>query len=750
MFTRSPLLLLGAMFLLIDPLHARAQSPVADLHDLRWFVHSDLITGERPLSFYEDLIERATADAVQLLQGASGPTDTPCCTELAVISVQAFDDFAGFTLNSIDTQAEADAIDTIGGGGSRAFLVDQIRYCGRPGAPIGCADFTVCSGNPNDDPKLVLVVTVEAQEVGELAGTLAHERGHNACLCHPDDPACNLFPLDQACNVMLSGSGGDCLAEDQCQRYQQGNTGGAQGEVCGCFADDTTIAGDGTSCEAGAGLCSGGVCGEVGSDASVVLAAAGGTDAIQSDPTDDPLKLSGVTGGWTDMGTFGASYEPTGLAYAASRGVLYGVALDPSPPHFPVLFSVDPSDGNVVMIGALSMIGEPVNLAFDPGGSGEGDDVLLALNDNNFANLYAIDPDDANVRLLGSLDFGVPGGVAFPGLAYDANAGVLYASSALVPGGLYTIEYPCRFLCSADAVDADAILFESGLAWSDVTGDLYVLGRQTTRLFYDTIDTTTFETLKRRRIEGFTVGGLAALPVPEPGLAALQVTALGLLLGFAQWRRRSTAPSALLAVALAVAMPPLARAESDVDAAEAMVRTRYYEGLPYEKAQTIGRAGAARLAELLADANERDIHANIVLALGMAARAGAFEALSDAELSPEGEVDRATYRLAGVLPLAMGFLAREDDRALAWLIARARSAGAPAWRFRHARGEALREELRQRIVSGLGLSGRPEARPMLEEIAHEGTGVTARHAAEMGGLNQRLERDGPGLAPYTR
>ena len=114
--------------------------------------------------------------------------------------------------------------------------------------------------------EIVPVVTVEAQEVGELAGTLAPERRHTACLCHPDDPACNLFPLDQACNVMLSSGGGDCLAEDQCQRYQQGNTGGAQGEVCGCFADNTTIAGDGTSCAAGAGQCSGGLCGEVGSE----------------------------------------------------------------------------------------------------------------------------------------------------------------------------------------------------------------------------------------------------------------------------------------------------------------------------------------------------------------------------------------------------------------------------------------------------------------------------------------------------
>jgi len=66
--------------------------------------------------------------------------------------------------NSAADQAALDAI--VGSSGSTAFLVDSLGYCGAPtSTAIGCAARPSCSGNPNDDPGLKLIVTMEAHEV---------------------------------------------------------------------------------------------------------------------------------------------------------------------------------------------------------------------------------------------------------------------------------------------------------------------------------------------------------------------------------------------------------------------------------------------------------------------------------------------------------------------------------------------------------------------------------------------------------
>jgi hypothetical protein len=164
--------------------------------------------------------------------------------------------------------------------------------------------------------------------------------------------------------------------------------------------------------------------------------------------------------------------------------------------------------------------------------------------------------------------------------------------------------------------------------------------------------------------------------------------------------------------------PARAGEREEAAAAEALVRARYYEGLPFADARAITDAGAARLVELLDDPGERAIWDAVVFALGVAARPGAYEILaSAAERGASGEVDRAAYRLAIALPLAMGHLARSDGRALAWLLARAESAGGdPGWWHGAHAGRALADELRRAAVRGLGVSGRPEARAALEAL----------------------------------
>jgi hypothetical protein len=179
--------------------------------------------------------------------------------------------------------------------------------------------------------------------------------------------------------------------------------------------------------------------------------------------------------------------------------------------------------------------------------------------------------------------------------------------------------------------------------------------------------------------------------------------------------------AALIAAPVAVAASA-ASPDDEADAAAHLVRQTYYEGLPIDAARAIGPVGAARLVEMLHDPAERAHAANIAIALGVAAQPGAYEALAGAlDAGASGEVDRPLFRLLDTVPLAMGYLARRDDRALAWLEERASSRGAdPGWSHGPFRGQALVDQERRRAIAGLGLSGRSEAIAVLDAIAAAG------------------------------
>ena len=181
------------------------------------------------------------------------------------------------------------------------------------------------------------------------------------------------------------------------------------------------------------------------------------------------------------------------------------------------------------------------------------------------------------------------------------------------------------------------------------------------------------------------------------------------------WRWR------ILAAALGSIAAASSSAADDADAAARLVRQTYYEGLPVDAAAAIGPVGAARLVEMLHDPAERVHGANIAIALGVAAQPGAYEALAGAvDAGASGEIDRPLFRLLDTIPLAMGYLARRDDRALAWLVGRAGSRGAdPGWSHGPFRGQALADQERRRAIAGLGLSGRSGAIAALDAIAAE-------------------------------
>lgn len=155
----------------------------------------------------------------------------------------------------------------------------------------------------------------------------------------------------------------------------------------------------------------------------------------------------------------------------------------------------------------------------------------------------------------------------------------------------------------------------------------------------------------------------------------------------------------------------------DVETAEALVRQQWYEGLPAEEARSVGPAGADRLMEMLADPEERQHHANILIVLSQCGEPGANAAIDDfADAPREGEVDRATFRALQVVPFAFGHLAATDPSMLDKLEADL-DAAPPSWSFRNLDGERLAILRRRAAATSLAMTGLPEAGAILEQKA---------------------------------
>lgn len=203
---------------------------------------------------------------------------------------------------------------------------------------------------------------------------------------------------------------------------------------------------------------------------------------------------------------------------------------------------------------------------------------------------------------------------------------------------------------------------------------------------------------------------------------------------------------AALALALALAGSSGAEAPDDTTAWKGLV-CGWVDSLPWAELRALAGDGA-RLTEILSRPAARACHANALLALGIAAPPGAYEAIADYDWQAlTGEVDRATFRARTALPTALGHLARTDDRALRDLIAAARGSDAPAWSYRTLGGERLALELRQGALNGLALSGRPAAGALLAELGGGGGQSAAdvdfeRHRAAARALHARVAQEG--------
>ncbi len=187
--------------------------------------------------------------------------------------------------------------------------------------------------------------------------------------------------------------------------------------------------------------------------------------------------------------------------------------------------------------------------------------------------------------------------------------------------------------------------------------------------------------------------------------------------------------------------------DSEPSRADRLASAIYFEGVPFEEASDLSDGDVARLIELLSDPAEIREHPNILVALGMSGSPAAFDAIADYALrGSSGELDRLEFRARRSIAYGMGHLARVDGRALAWLIQAATDPNVgPQQSFRQMDPDRVAGLLREGAISGLALSGRPDAARVLAEIiaAPGADPEIVEYSSEALLLHERMSRDGP-------
>lgn len=204
-------------------------------------------------------------------------------------------------------------------------------------------------------------------------------------------------------------------------------------------------------------------------------------------------------------------------------------------------------------------------------------------------------------------------------------------------------------------------------------------------------------------------------------------------------------------VCLAVLVATLtanAQAPSPLGAAEieARVRQIYFEGYPSADGTTLTPQAVSRLAEMLVDPAEQEYWANIVLALGASGNPAALAPLADfAASEPSGEVSGDLYAARVSLRVALGRLAHDHPPAMELLASLARDQRSQrAWHFQTLRGAKLSRALQRSAITGLAVSGRPEAVAVFDELHASGQGSElSSHIEASRPLHARSAQSGP-------
>lgn len=147
-----------------------------------------------------------------------------------------------------------------------------------------------------------------------------------------------------------------------------------------------------------------------------------------------------------------------------------------------------------------------------------------------------------------------------------------------------------------------------------------------------------------------------------------------------------------------------------------LVLKHYMDGIPYAKAHALGSDALSHLFELLNDSDEKMYWTNIIVTIGFVEDALAVEPLTDFLDKTEGDVDGATFRALLSVPYALGCIASAGGSdSLNYLTATVQPPQNLSFSWSY-RGKDVAELIAEQSVMALAVSGRPEARSVLQNI----------------------------------
>ncbi len=147
-----------------------------------------------------------------------------------------------------------------------------------------------------------------------------------------------------------------------------------------------------------------------------------------------------------------------------------------------------------------------------------------------------------------------------------------------------------------------------------------------------------------------------------------------------------------------------------------LVFKHYMDGIPYAEAHALGSEALPYLLELLENPEVKIYWTNIIVTIGFIEDPSAVDPLIDFLERAEGEVDGASFRALLSVPYALGCIAAGGgDRSIAFLADTIAGSGTSTIRW-HFRGKPVNDLVAKYAVMGLGVSGRPEARQLLQTL----------------------------------
>ncbi len=185
----------------------------------------------------------------------------------------------------------------------------------------------------------------------------------------------------------------------------------------------------------------------------------------------------------------------------------------------------------------------------------------------------------------------------------------------------------------------------------------------------------------------------------------------------------------ILVVACLILVPSFSHAQADNQLVEQkvnqLVKKHYMDGIQYVEAHALGKEAVPHLLEALNNPAEKQFWVNVIVTLGFIEDSSALDPLIAFLESAKGEVDGFTFRALTSVPFAIGCIASNGDRKAFDFLRQMVIAPPPSvlqWSFRQQKIENI---LVSEAVTGLGVSGRPEARAELVRLK---SGIESRNA----------------------